>query len=314
MSKKLTTKEFIKKAECAHNYKYDYSLLNYINSKTKINIICLTHGIFNQVAASHLHGQGCPKCNGKNKTTKDIITEFKKIHKNKYNYLFVEYKGAYNKVKILCPIHGFFEQSPNGHLDGHGCSKCGKSENITTKIFIKRSEIIHNYKFDYSLSYYKNINTKVKIICPIHGIFEQVPKLHMRGFGCKNCNESKGEKTIDIILKKVGIKSIRQHSFKDCRNKLPLPYDFYLPELNTCIEFQGIQHYESVKLFGGEPALIECKIRDDIKEKYCNKNNINLIKIKHDDNIEKILKEKLSIIIKNNQKYAGDMQDRLRSI
>ena len=298
MSKKLNNDEFIKKAECTHNYKYDYSLLNYINSKTKISVICSKHGIFNQVAAMHLHGQGCPKCDGKNKTTEDIINEFKKIHGNKYNYQFVKYKGVYDNVKISCLNHGFFEQTPNSHLDGHGCPKCGKSEILTTKIFIEKSEIVHNYKFDYSLVEYKNNKSKIKIICPIHGVFEQIPKVHMEGFGCKNCNESKGEKIINILLKKINIKAIRQFSFKDCRNKLPLPYDFYLPESNTCIEFQGIQHYEPIKIFGGEPAFIECKLRDDIKQNYCNKNNINLIKIKYNDDIKEVLKEKLKNIKK----------------
>lgn len=293
MSKKLTNEEFIKKSEYIHNYKFDYSLLNYINSKTKISVICLEHGIFNQVAAMHLQGQGCPKCNGKNKTTEDIINGFKKRHGDKYDYQLVKYKGIYENVKISCLIHGIFEQTPNSHLDGHGCPKCGKSEKITTTTFIEKSEIIHNYKFDYSLSDYKNINTKIKIICPTHGIFEQIPKVHMRGFGCKNCNESKGEKIIDIFLKKLNIKSIRQFNFKECRNKLPLPYDFYLPELNTCIEFQGIQHYEPVKIFGGEPAFIECKLRDCIKKNYCNNNNINLIIIKYDDDIEEVLKKNL---------------------
>lgn len=295
MSKKLTTDEFIEKAVQVHNYKFDYSKSKYINSKTKIDIICLQHGVFKQVAAMHLTGQGCPKCNGKSKTTEDIINEFNKIHGDRYNYLFVKYKGAYDKVKISCSIHGVFEQTPNDHLGGHGCSKCGKSENLTTKIFIKKSEIVHDHKFDYSLSDYKNINTKVKIICPIHGIFEQIPKVHMNGFGCKNCNESRGEKFIDNFFKNTNIKTIRQYSFKDCRYKLPLPYDFYLPELNTCIEFQGIQHYKPVKLFGGELAFVECKLRDDIKQNYCNNNNINLVIVKYDDNIEEFLKKEFKI-------------------
>lgn len=295
MSKKLTTLEFTEKAGQVHSYKYDYSLVRYINSKIKISIKCLNHGVFNQVAAAHMSGQGCPKCNGKSKTNEDVIKGFKVIHGDKYNYSLVNYKGTYDKVKIFCLVHGLFKQAPGDHLMGHGCPKCSKNKKLTIKEFIKRAEIIHYNKFNYSLSEYKNTHKKIKIICPIHGIFEQIPKVHLQGFGCKNCNESKGEKTIDDFLKKIKIKSIRQYSFIDCRNKLPLPYDFYLPELNTCIEFQGIQHYKPVKLFGGESAFIECILRDKIKQNYCDNNNINLIKIRYDEDIEKILREKIII-------------------
>lgn len=289
MSKKLTTIEFIKRANKTHRNKFDYSLAEYSNSKTKINIICSIHGVFSQVAAMHISGQGCPRCDGKGKTTEDIVQEFVDTHGEKYDYSKVIYQGSSIKVKIICSKHGIFEQTSNDHLRGHGCNTCGKSERLTTDIFINKAELIHDYKFDYSLVDYKNTNTKVKIICPVHGEFEQIAKVHLNGFGCKNCNESRGEKTINTFLENNNIKTLRQYVFKDCRHKLPLPFDFYLPDLNICIEFQGIQHYQAVEMFGGAQGFIGCQIRDKIKQEYCLKNNINLFFIKYNDEIEKIL-------------------------
>lgn len=289
MSKRLTNKEFIILANKKHNHKFEYSLVNYLNSQTKVDIICSLHGVFSQIPAAHLSGQGCPKCNGKRKSTQDIIEDFKKVHNDNYDYSLVTYKGSSKKVDIICSVHGMFKQTPNDHLGGHGCSKCGKSERLTRDIFINRAEIIHNNKFDYSLVKYKNVHEKVKIICPIHGIFEQIPKVHLEGFGCKNCNESRGEKEIANILKNKNITFLRQYSFIDCRCKLPLPFDFYLPKFNICIEFQGIQHYQPIELFGGEKTFMECKIRDQIKENYCKEKDITLITIKYTDDIKNIL-------------------------
>ena len=296
-NKKLTTEEFIKKAKVVHENKYDYNLTQYIKSSGKLKIFCPEHGVFKQVAAMHLQGQGCPKCNGKNKTTEDFIVDCIKIHGNTYDYSLVNYNGIYKKVKIICPIHGVFEQSPNDHLDGHECCKCKGCAKLTTKEFIERARIIHDNKFDYSLVEYKNYITKVKIICPEHGIFEQIPKTHLKGFGCKNCYESKGEKKVQNFLNKIKIKSLRQYSFKDCRDKLPLPFDFYLPNLNICVEYQGIQHFKPVKLFGGENALKDLNKRDNIKANYCNNKNIKLIIVNYYDSIEDVLLKELSLFL-----------------
>ena len=83
---KYNTEIFINKAKEKHNNKYDYSLINYINSLTPVKIICKTHGIFEQTPVGHLRGRGCPSCSGKNKTTKQFIKEANIIHNNKYKY------------------------------------------------------------------------------------------------------------------------------------------------------------------------------------------------------------------------------------
>ena len=188
MGKKLNQVDFINRSNKIHNSKYDYSLVDYKNCTTKIKIICKIHDMFEQQPQAHLNGQGCPKCSGKmRKTKEEFIVESNKVHNNKYDYSLVEYKNNKTKVKIICPEHGIFEQRVDMHTQGHGCDKCSGTYNSTTEIFIEKSAKIHKNKYDYSLVDYKNSRIKIKIICPIHGIFEQNPSDHLVGQGCGKC-------------------------------------------------------------------------------------------------------------------------------
>jgi len=191
--------EFIEKANIVHN-KYDYSLTNYINSRNKIKIICPIHGEFIIRANNHLLGIGCSKCSGKNKNISEIIDDFNKIYDYKYDYSLVNnYKDKHSIIKIICPIHGEFEKIAYAHNNGHGCPKCGINTLSTSK-FIELSKLNHNNKYDYSLVKYNGVMNTVKIICPIHGMFEQISRFHLNGSDCPNCSESKGEKEIRNYL------------------------------------------------------------------------------------------------------------------
>jgi len=197
--KKLITEEFVKKAKMIHEEKYDYSLVEYKNNRTKVKIICPIHGVFEQTPGSHLRGRGCIRCgiikngNNKRKTIKEFIIDAKSIHDDKYDYSLVEYKNSGTKVKIICPVHGIFEQRPRDHLSKKcGCPECGTirtayHKRLTMEKFIKKAKMIHGDKYDYSLVVYKNYGTKVKIICPVHGIFKQTPDHHLKGSGCSKC-------------------------------------------------------------------------------------------------------------------------------
>ena len=122
---KFTTERFIYKSNLIHNNKYDYSKTVYSGSNKKLNIICPIHGIFSQTAGNHLQGRGCQKCGkGSLSNTKDFIEKSSIIHNNYYLYNETIYDKVNNKVIITCPKHGNFEQTPNNHLSGHGCSKC----------------------------------------------------------------------------------------------------------------------------------------------------------------------------------------------
>ena len=130
-----TTKQFIEESKIIHGDKFDYSLVNYFDNQTKIDIICSIHGIFKQTPNNHLRGQGCFKCSHKkiNEINTSNITDFIEIsnkkHHNKYDYSLVYYKHGNIKIKIICPIHGTFEQTPNAHKKGQGCPKCGIIKN-----------------------------------------------------------------------------------------------------------------------------------------------------------------------------------------
>ena len=125
-------------------------------------------------------------------TTEEFVQKAKEIHGDKYDYSKVEYKSSHTKVTIICPEHGEFEQKPSNHLNGQGCSRCGlenRSElrRCTIEDFIKKAKAVHGDKYDYSKVEYKSARTKVTIICPDHGEFEQFPNNHLLGQGCLNC-------------------------------------------------------------------------------------------------------------------------------
>jgi len=290
--KPLNTEEFITKSKEIHGDKYDYSLVEYKNNKTKIKIICPKHGMFEQMAGSHLNGYNCSKCSIDESRKKDIFIN-KSILKynNKYDYSLVDYKRTDKLVKIICPKHGIFEQTPTLHLK-KGCQICEGNMKLNTgqiKIIFNK---IHNNKYDYSLVDYKNNKTKIKIICPKHGIFEQRPMSHKVGNGCPKCRYSKGEKEITNLLNQKEIKFVYNKRFQDCKDINELPFDFYLPNENICIEYDGIQHYESNCFFGGDKRLKEQRKKDKIKTDYCKDKNIYLIRIRYDEDI----KDKLKII------------------
>lgn len=278
--KKLTTEKFIQKAKQVHGDKYDYSKSKYTLSKNKIIIICPEHGKFEQISAKHVFGEGCRKCGGTNPLTKEIfIKRSNEIHNNKYDYSNSKFANTKSKLKIKCLLHGEFSQSPERHMIGAGCPKCA-NKNITTEEFIKKAKEIFGEEYDYSKTIYSNSLSKIKIICPEHGLFEKTPKKHLSGQGCGNCSMSSGEKMILKILKNNNNKFNSQHKFKDCISPITsknLKFDFYLLEQNTCIEYNGLQHFVPITYFGGKKKFKIGKIMDDVKEMYCKNNHIPLI-------------------------------------
>lgn len=295
-TKKKTTKEFIIDAISKHQNRYDYSKVEYKNNKTKVVIICKDHGEFEQKPNNHLNGQHCPKCNGRIKKTKEeFIKESKKIFGDYYDYSKVKYINNKTNIIIICPKHGEFKQRPDNHFNHKiPCKKCDSENRILEEnTIIKRLKEIHNNYYDYSKLNYKGQNLKGTIICPKHGEFNQTILSHLNGTGCPKCNQSYGEKEIHKILKESNINFKTEYKFDDCVNKKHLRFDFYIPSINTCIEYNGKQHYKEVPFFGGKKYLKLIQKRDKIKENYCCENGINLITIKYTDKsrIKEILEE-----------------------
>ena len=126
------------------------------------------------------------------------LSRAKLVHQEKYDYSQVEYKNANTAVTIICPIHGAFTQRPSNHLYlGRGCPECGGSRKLTTREFIERSHVVHNYRYSYDRTIYINNPTNVIITCPVHGDFEQTPANHLKG---KNCARCKHNAPIDTSL------------------------------------------------------------------------------------------------------------------
>ena len=283
-----------------HGDKYDYSEVEYINSKTKVKIICKSHGVFLMKPNAHVfQRQGFPRCSKPVIDKDTFIQESIRIHGDKYNYSDVLYKRSLLKVKIGCKTHGEFLIRPNDHLSGQGCTQCGKqscsdSKRKDVSILIGEFSKLNGNLYDYSKVIYKNNGTKIKITCKKHGAFEQTAKSHLKGDGCPKCTSSKGERRIIALLDKYNIRYEFQRTFNGCLsiNKVKLKFDFYLPEYNRCVEFDGEQHYKAVEYFGGTDGFNKLKENDNIKNEYCYKNNIELIRIPYYEykNIEKILK------------------------
>jgi very-short-patch-repair endonuclease len=189
-------------------------------------------------------------------------------------------------------------EMPREHLTGSGCKKCGieKTKKYTVlgkDKFIEIANKIHNNKYIYDNVEYINSYTPVEIICPKHGPFFQKPNDHISSkCGCPICSESKGERQIRIILKSLKISFVQEKKFCDLKHKNCLYFDFYLPDLNVCIEFDGEQHFAPFDIFGGEESFNIIQIKDKLKNEYCEKNNIRLLRITYlDENIEKIIKD-----------------------
>jgi hypothetical protein len=177
---------------------------------------------------------------------------------------------------------------------GKDCNFYGISYSklMTNDEFIKKCQEKHNNFYNYDLTIYQGRKKSIIIICPIHGSFSQIASDHLYcGCGCQKCNRSKGEIKIESILEKLNINFITQYKFHNCKNKNKLPFDFYLPEFNCCIEYDGEFHFIDM----GFNNLVETKMNDDIKSNFCQSNSINLIRINYNEfnEIEKILNENL---------------------
>lgn len=184
---------FIRKAKKKHGNRYDYSKVDYTGYNNEVLIICSVHGEFSQAPYKHLRTMGCGECSNLSrrttqaKTTDEFIKDAIDTHGDAYDYSKVDYKNAYTKITIICPIHGEFQQSPDCHTQGRGCQDCGKSKPKDTDKFIIAAKNVHSDEYDYSKVDYVNSRTAVIIICKFHNEFLQTPDHHLQGSGCYEC-------------------------------------------------------------------------------------------------------------------------------
>ena len=188
--------------------------------------------------------------------TELFIIKAREVHGNVYNYDKVEYIKAITKVIIVCPIHGDFSQRPNDHISGgNGCPKCKSVKNGNLKrkdqndLIIKFEEV-HGNVFDYKEVIYVNNKTPITVLCSSHGPFNIIPSKHLAGNGCPLCTGSYGERTITAILTELNVQFETEKTFDNLSGDyLPLKFDFYLPDHNLLIEYDGEFHFFHHKIF-----------------------------------------------------------------
>lgn len=194
------TSIFIEKARSVHGDRYGYGRAVYVRNKDKVVITCKNHGDFEQTPDSHLSGRGCIKCGleaiaaKRSQESRDgFIEKARAVHGDSYDYTNVEYVNAKTNVSIACANHGYFKQTPNNHLTGYGCTKCGIESRAAKKSqeakddFIEKACAIHGDRYDYSKAVYTRSRDKVIITCASHGVFEQRAREHLSGNGCPSC-------------------------------------------------------------------------------------------------------------------------------
>lgn len=318
MHNSLTQENFITRSLTKHGQKYDYNDSVFINTKIKVKIHCLRHGVFEQTPESHMYGQGCPRCGKESSASKQplsldhFITRSSKVHGSKYDYSSAVYVNSGIKVKIICPIHGEFEKTPDNHYKGQGCPECGRVIQRNSKLkthneFIEDAKLAHGEKYDYSETRYVDSYTKVMIRCIDHDlIFKQSPTTHIDGqTGCKKCQrfESSGEKSVSSYLDSHNFEYVREKTFKTCKltKNGAMKFDFYLPELNLLIEYDGEQHFLPVKFWSGdgEKNLESCKVRDKFKTEWAQSNGYKLLRICYKDlkRVDQVLDEYLGSLL-----------------
>ena len=298
MPKKLTV-EYIRE----EFNKRGYTLLSeeYQNNKQLLEYICpnghkhkINWGRFQQ-------GQECPYCTGALMDFNIIKEEFAK---RKYILLSTEYMSYNDKLEYICPKGHKHSISWSDFNSGRRCPDCG-IETVKSKLKLSYDEVKQAFeKEGYTLlsTEYINNNSKLKVRC-LRGHEYEVSWGHFNdGERCPVCNSSKGEKRISLFLKENNINYEAQKSFKECSYKRMLPFDFYLPDYDICIEYDGQQHYNTIDFSGknqkrAEEQFKQTQIKDNIKTQYCLDHNIKLIRIPYWEfkNIENILKQELNL-------------------
>ena len=207
-------------------------------------------------------------------------------------------------VTYECLKHGIHNTKLYSLISGHGCFECGREESANKRMLSIEHIISTFEKFgagllnphDYIGWDVKNLKTPC-LECGDVFLTSYNSFVKHEGQYCPKCSstESNGEKRVRAYLEANNILFNQEYRFDDCKDKNTLPFDFYLPEYNTCVEYQGLQHYEPIEYFGGDIRLRNVQKHDQIKKQYCISHGLRLIEIPYWDmkNIEKILDKEL---------------------
>ena len=283
---------------------------NYVDSSTRIMHYCIKHDVLWESTPDNvLHSTGCRLCRGEaigNKLIKSHELYIDELYQvNPYIEVIESYIGANTPILHKCKVDGYiWLATPANILYGCGCPEC-KARMLSQMFrkshdqYIKEVAAI-NFNIEV-LGQYVNSHTPILHRCKLDGhTWKIAPSNVLNGQGCPCCQESKGERQIRQWLESNNIIYVYQKTFTDCKNKKELPFDFYLQEYNMCIEFDGLQHFEPVDFAGkgeiwAKKQFDKIQYNDEIKNQYCKKNNIHLLRIPYFKNIEEELNNFLFI-------------------
>lgn len=270
----------------------------YYNAKQNILCKCKIHNVTWETQPAHLlNGTGCPKCKKVyRRSQNEFIKEVYNICGDEYTVLG-EFKTTREKILMRHNECGNeYYVKPSKFLTGRRCPACFASHKKTKEQFaLELSEVNSDIEV---IGEYTDYHTNIKVKCKICGsTWDTAPATLMRGSGCPECKASNGEQEVSRVLKKHNFKYFTEYRFNDCRNQKPLPFDFYLPDKNVCIEYDGVQHFKPSNFFIREGYDFNYRKRNDkIKNNYCKEKNIKLIRIPYTiENIEEYLQQQLSI-------------------
>ena len=266
----------------------------YVNTSTKIRVKHNKCGhIYKVDPSSFLRGSRCPKCfDNHKKTNAQFKHEVYNLVGN--DYIFLEpYVNSYTKIKVKHNKCGHvYKVKPNAFLNGKRCPSCAVVSKRKTDAQFE--QVVHNLVGDeYTfLDNYVDARTKLRVKHNKCGnTYEVTPSNFLQGCRCPYCNKPKGEDIINKILKSLNIKYEYQKTFDDLRDVQPLSYDFFIPDQNILIEYQGIQHYQPIGYFGGGTTFMKQQKHDKMKADYAKDHNYNLITVPYTkDTISKIKK------------------------
>ena len=274
---------------------YGYELLSiYQNNRTPLTMRCPKGHVSNTMTFwSFKKGCRCSMCSRKAKLTYEFVKS--EFEKEGYELISDTYVNANTKLVTRCPKNHIWETTYGHFYDGKRCGDCDKSKKLTYE-FVKSEFEKEGYELISDT--YVNAISPLIIKCDKGHITNTMSwNNFQRGQRCLVCNQPKGEVEIAKILQNLNVKFIPQHRFDDCKDKYRLPFDFYLPDFNMCIEFDGEQHFAPVEYFGGEEGFKDRKRKDNLKNKYCKENNVKLIRIPYNNfkDIENILLKNLDL-------------------
>jgi hypothetical protein len=278
----------------------DYSVMSeYLHSLEPVDMLHSKCGnIYSVKPSFFLGGNRCPKCaRNSKKTTSQYKSDVYDLVGSEYVVLgeYKHSKSKINKLHVKCGSE--FLVAPNDFLRGGRCPHCSPVAMKTTEQF--KQDVYNLVQDEYIvLGEYKGVKRKLTMRHCIENCnyeWDILPTNFLKGTRCPKCCESKGEKRISDFLDKYKVNYKRQYRIDECRNIYPLPFDFAIfderDQLLYLIEYDGVQHFIPIETFGGNERFNYTRENDQIKSKFCNKNNLNLIRISYLDfeNIDEIL-------------------------